>query len=277
MASAPGLCTLLACAWFLCSFCVRALPHGVVLLQSSTASARRQSPVSYKGPIGTELFKRFFIKRLEEAATDSDALALPQFDCPNHPYFCEAPFNCHTLTHRKVLQWTREGIGGRGPDPQAVCSFLHNEMYLGECLVKHDPVRAAHLQHLLTREGLKGQGDFEGDASYCFLEGLCSESNITATSTAEDGAAVCDSRYGRERWARFGSATAAANESINANGHGSALFGLHSRLQSVPLALSACACGTFHCEVMLCQETYCRDRHAMKKFGYHLRAFHHIP
>mmetsp|Transcript_108293 Transcript_108293/g.263218 ORF Transcript_108293/g.263218 Transcript_108293/m.263218 type:complete len:307 (+) Transcript_108293:1-921(+) len=204
----------------------------------------------------------------EEVGHNQSGLVFPWFDCERHPTFCKEPFNCNTLVTREAMRWLEEGIGSNGPSPSAMCNYPAHELYIEECLVNRNLLKAAHVQYFMVRQELKEEGDYESDASLCFLEGLCAEDSITENSTMEDSVAVCDRRYGRREWASFGSKNAGGTYSLGAvAGEVAYSEGLSSRWQSIPFALSSCATGTFHCDVMLCKETYCKDPHAISRYA----------
>lgn len=234
------------------------LDDGVALLQS----------VANGNPNVARQYLKLLTNIIEGATNETD-LAFKKFDCNLHPYFCQEPFNCHGVTIGRVMNWLQEGIGSNGPDLGAVCALPRNELYYHECLTNRNPVKAAHMQFLMTRENLLG-GDPESDASYCFIEGLCVE-DLDANSTRDDIVKVCDKRYGRELWTRFGSAKNPHDTSINAYGEVMYGEGFSFRSQAIPFSLSSCATGTFHCDVISCKETYCKDGHARRKYEYQMR------
>merc|ERR1711862_146407 len=60
------------------------------------------------------------------------------------------------------------------------------------CLLNHALVAHAHASYASTKKSHKD----ELVASFCFIEGLCHDSAITANTTVLEAEDVCDARYG---------------------------------------------------------------------------------
>jgi len=204
-----------------------------------------------------------------------------KFNCTRWPQMCQEPFNCHKYNAFKSVTWYSRGVAVDGhSNPQVLCTQPWSSDYYTKCLVEKDPVGAAHLYYNRTVAGQYGHKEhkLELDASICFLEGYCAEDRVQSNTTMEEAEAVCDSRYGRERWMvtdsvkadkkdRFSSSIGSLTEFENS------MTGLHSRTQSTPLAMAACAKGYFHCEVVYCKETFCKDVYYQERYGRFLQKY----
>merc|ERR1740129_542360 len=107
----------------------------------------------------------------------------------------------------------------------------------------------------------------ELDASYCFIEGLCSDTEVTHDATPTDAEALCDKRY--PDWRSLGYAEVQA---LGANA--SALSLAEGFLDAAPsrtFGRLACAMGNYHCDVMYCKDTYCKMPHYTAKYGHWLQ------
>mmetsp|Transcript_45781 Transcript_45781/g.132543 ORF Transcript_45781/g.132543 Transcript_45781/m.132543 type:complete len:271 (-) Transcript_45781:101-913(-) len=203
------------------------------------------------------------------------SLGRGKFNCTHWPSYCQEPFNCQQVTAMKALRWQKHGYALDGhSNPQALCGDPWSSNYYAKCLSERDPVGAAHIYYKETLAGKYGRREhkLEVDGSMCFLEGLCVEDRIHSNSSMEDAEAVCDTRYGRERWNVVNSMEATKDDHVFANLGTLQEFennvdGLRNRLQSTPIALSACAKGHFHCDVVYCKEHYCNDMYYKEKFG----------
>mmetsp|Transcript_47243 Transcript_47243/g.119014 ORF Transcript_47243/g.119014 Transcript_47243/m.119014 type:complete len:127 (-) Transcript_47243:36-416(-) len=108
------------------------------------------------------------------------------------------------------------------------------------------------------------------DGSYCFIEGHCTNMNVTYDTTVEEAEAACDAKYGHENW------TSVTFTSIlsDPTGLGAAVIsGFRTREQSKPFGMLACAMGNFHCDVMYCRDTFCKKREYVEKYGHFLKEY----
>merc|ERR1719220_2184129 len=125
-----------------------------------------------------------------------------EFDCSVHPKLCQAPFNCGTFNLVEATPWSLWGIAALGhSNPRTWCTAPLHDNYISTCLAEKDSVKAAHIQYEWSRE--RAPLD-ELDASYCFLEGICQDTFVNASTTIEEADKLCDRRYGHSQWTHYG-------------------------------------------------------------------------
>jgi len=191
------------------------------------------------------------------------------FNCEAYPGMCKAPFNCHKYSVLKLFRHLRSGVGYTGhADPSGLCHMPDFEPFFSTCLVEKDIVKAAKLHYEQITSGHFGQGRdlVDTDASFCFLEGYCKDQDVTSTTTSEEAERLCDRKYGHDEWSRFMSFKSLVAEKREGAPHPGE--GFSSRNQSRPLAMQACALGHYHCSVMYCKETLCKDDNLIRKYGH---------
>jgi len=92
------------------------------------------------------------------------------------------------------------------------------------------------------------------EAQYCFAAGHCGNGAITESSTFEDGEAQCDLMYNRSAWKAVHPAAMGMRP--------------HHKGPASQWGLVACSMGLFHCDVVYCQENYCKDEAFLAEFGH---------
>jgi len=196
------------------------------------------------------------------------------FDCRTYPTFCQAPFNCDQLSTDVAVQIMKskanrieEGIAVNGPNFAAWCTNPAYESYVGECVVNKDLIKAAHRLYSMTALGDLGEASLEKDASMCFVEGYCADTRVTANTTIEEASQICDDRYGHDRWTNYG-----AESSNDRPGYEKGPV-FAKRSETMPYAISTCAQGSYHCNVMYCKETHCKSVPMVAKYGHYLKNF----
>lgn len=209
-----------------------------------------------------------------EAATNaamvSDRLMNPpRFNCTQYPGLCKAPFNCHTWTVAEGFAWWYHGMARNGQgNPRAWCVTPNEPLYLSACLEGRDLVKAAAIRHNESRN--YGELQHELEASRCFIEGFCHDRNVTQFTSIVEGNKLCDARYGRDRWTLYATYKSAPADIPGAGGMHGGLKGYKSLEQTTPFTMSTCAAGKYHCDVMSCKETYCKQEYYVKKYGHWL-------
>jgi hypothetical protein len=197
------------------------------------------------------------------------------FDCQTYPTFCKAPFNCSTLSMDVAMQIMKskgnmiaEGIAVNGPNFAAWCPNPAYASYVGECVANKDPIKAAHHLYSMTKRGELGEkASLEKDASMCFIEGFCADTRVTASTTVEEASQICDEKYGHDRWTNYG-----AESSNDRPGYEKGPF-FTKRSETMPYAISTCAQGAYHCNVMYCKETHCKSVPMVAKYGHYSEKF----
>ena len=197
-------------------------------------------------------------ERLDPREVPDQAARLNQFDCEAYPKMCRAPFNCHRVPGLSAdPSWLHgnasEGLAASGPNLQAWCSVPMFEGYIHTCLVEKDLAKAARLQYEGTKAGKYGPYSYELDGSYCFIEGHCLNTRVSHGTTLEEASQMCDERYGRSRWANFGSWL--SHDVIGLPEPKNASNGFDGQENTAPFLLAGCAMGNYHCDVMYCRET----------------------
>lgn len=195
----------------------------------------------------------------------------PVFDCAAFPELCQAPFNCdqHDLG-KEVGQVLAKGMGYHGVNLPLWCFAPQYAPYASQC-VAGDLDRAGKTLFELTKAGTFGENVLEMDASYCFIDGHCTNSEVTNSTTLEEATRMCDERFGREAWVHAGNLLSTLKSTMtsplpNANG-------FTSQEQTRPFLLFACAMGNYHCDVRYCHETYCKDEYYIRKYSHFLKDY----
>lgn len=187
------------------------------------------------------------------------------FNCTEHPLLCQPPFNCQAA-HPDMLKWTLDGgwAASGHSNLETWCLFSDEDFYVHECLAKKDLVNAAKLQFQWAKG--KGTGMDELDASYCFIEGHCTNEAVTNETTLQEADHLCDLRYGND-WHKFGSLDRMGDFFYTPRHMPKDPFGgFHDTRVTKSYAMAACAMGNFHCDVVYCKENYCKDDYYRKKY-----------
>merc|ERR1719282_624063 len=87
---------------------------------------------------------------------------------------------------------------------------------------------------------------------------------------------MCDERYGRELWGSID--TSRTPDSIKMrsvakqilSGESTSSTGFAGQEDTTPFLVAACKMGNYHCDVVYCKETYCKDKDMVKKYGHWL-------
>jgi len=198
---------------------------------------------------------------------------LGTFDCKAHPGLCKPPFDCHQVSSEDVQLWLKQGAAPQGaPNYKLWCALPHYEEYASACAAG-DLASAGQLQFRLTSSGHFGAHTKELDGSACFIEGHCANKEVTNKTTVQEAVGMCDQRFGRQVWASWGSEAMPLQDHLDYDVPADMSKGYQSPQQSRPTVLAACAMGNYHCDVMYCRETYCKDEYYVKKYGGLLKAF----
>mmetsp|Transcript_14947 Transcript_14947/g.47089 ORF Transcript_14947/g.47089 Transcript_14947/m.47089 type:complete len:234 (+) Transcript_14947:84-785(+) len=204
------------------------------------------------------------IRRTEDIPLNEEGT----FDCDNYSELCKPPFNCDRRKKAKAMMGM-EGLAASGhSNLQAWCDAPAYVNYAVQCLQKNNPAYAGELLYRGAQKGDFGEHAFEKLASYCFMEGHCTDTQVKKTTTVEEAEKMCDERVGHARWTSWGSKFTPPQELFDPKADNN---GYKNRNETTPLILSACAAGRFHCDVMACKENFCKDAHFMVKYGHLLQ------
>jgi len=203
---------------------------------------------------------------LAEAATD--------VSCAMYPALCEEPFNCRQKppTPLEVAYWSTAHVATEDGHSNLRTWCMEPDFYgtvTTLCLKNHDLKANAH--RLYYDQVMKGIG--QADGSYCFLEGHCSNMDVTYDTTLEEAEALCDAKYGHENWTSV-TFTSILRDPIGLKE--SVTTGFRSRELSAQFGMLACAMGNFHCDVIYCRDTYCKKPEYVEKYGHYLKDFGYI-
>lgn len=134
-----------------------------------------------------------------------------------------------------------------------------------ECLVNRDLKKSAHL--VFDQQVARGAGEL--DASYCFMEGHCLDTELNENSTIQDAEKQCDRKYGHAGWAEV-SRNSFLLDGVSSilTGGASASTGFHTKSLAESFGKLACAMGNWHCDNVYCKETYCKHPHYRERYSY---------
>jgi len=242
----------------------------VALLQHDVRPQRRQAGKAAVGNLAR--FRRDL--HLQDPVPDSGADSVNwTIYCAAYPDFCKEPFNCQTYSEKEDRMYKTVGYAPGGvPSYRTWCMQPNYASYMSRC-ASGKLKEAGRIQFALTEAGMFGGLCREADGSYCFLEGHCANDEVSENTTLEEAVEMCDKRFGREAWSRFGAADAPED---SRPGYGSEEArdprnGFDSVRQTRPFLLAACAMANYHCDVVYCKETYCKDPYYVQKYGHYLK------
>lgn len=205
-------------------------------------------------------------------------------DCGEYPGVCEAPFNCNQLLNTSDLEkmmWQVADEEGHA-NMRSWCMAGGSTYWsstVQECLVNKNLKESAKLNFDIQR----ARGADEEDASFCFLEKHCTNTDVTESTSPAEAESICDQRYGKW-WRHFGLKTAipglAKGTNTDVESYKSPALKLGNRgasKLSMRRAMLSCAMGSYHCDVVYCKETYCKDPAYVGKYSKYLKAGQWTP
>jgi len=209
-------------------------------------------------------------------SNSAPTLDLDPVNCSQHPSLCEAPLDCNSkpVTMEEVARWTAVGFATEdGHSNLRIWCTLPGfaDSLVKNCLTNHD--LKTHAQ--VAFDGQVAHGGDQLDGSYCFMEGHCTNMNVTYDTTVEEAEALCDAKYGHETWTSFKLSDFDIVEELHPNAT-STVTGFHSRAITAAYGIAACAMGNFHCDVIYCRDTYCKKPEYVEKYGHYLKDFGYI-
>jgi len=188
------------------------------------------------------------------------------FDCEKYPKMCQAPFNCQNFSMSQLAPILVTGVAPTGPNIHAWCGAPSYQDYVHTCLAEKDLVKAGHIQYEWSKK--LGVGIDQADASYCFLEGHCTNRAVTNKTTLEEASAMCDERYGHDAWAQFGRLDTLKPVTHFPGSVSALMMGFHDPVVTKFFLQAACSMGNYHCDVVYCKETYCKMDEYIKKYSH---------
>mmetsp|Transcript_77240 Transcript_77240/g.174729 ORF Transcript_77240/g.174729 Transcript_77240/m.174729 type:complete len:292 (+) Transcript_77240:57-932(+) len=193
------------------------------------------------------------------------------FDCKAYPGMCEAPFNCHKPELRDLRIATRTATKSGHANLRSWClSPQYYTSLISQCLIKKDLKASGQAVYDETVKGKFGPNTFNMDASYCFIEGHCTNTAVTYNTTMEEAEQMCDDRYGHSGWAvNFGMVQDSIKMAqLMGQGAADPNFGFKHKGITKYFLKAACAMGNYHCDVVYCRDTYCKDENLIKKYAH---------
>lgn len=190
------------------------------------------------------------------------------YDCAYAPQLCREPFNCQNFTNSEKRSWFLNGVAPDGhANLRSWCAAPDYALYATQCLGTKNLVRAAKVQYAYNAK-LKPEA-LELDASYCFIEGHCSNEAVTNETTLEEAQKMCDDRLGHRSWTKFASVDLLRYAPhLMGPGRMDPKTGYHDKEASRFFVIAACAMGNYHCDVVYCKETYCKMPNYIEKYAH---------
>jgi len=208
--------------------------------------------------------------RSVEAADSADAHGIP-VNCSRHPMFCHPEVNCADapITTDERAAWDMKLATEDGHANLRSWCMVYPKYTtpLQKCVLERDP--KGYSQEAFAAQ--KKANLVMADAVYCFVAGHCNNTAVTASTTMLEAEAICDAKYGHDRWTNVGfrefvgvlnrAQRTMAAQTQNLLEHRSSWADLvHlARHESDISAMTACAMGNYHCDVVYCQDHYCHD------------------
>jgi len=202
---------------------------------------------------------------LAQVTKMTPAKPTPRFNCTEHGSFCQAPFNCQyeDLAGNPASSFKPVAKSGHA-NPKSFCVLPKYFRYIKYCLVHRNLKKAAQIHY---QSELKAGGN-EVEGSICFSEGHCTNKAVHENTTLEETEKMCDERFGHAGWAQWSPAMDVGLMRVMNPFVQSAIpkSGLHDRHITRYFTKLACAMGSYHCDIMTCKETYCKNEYYIKKY-----------
>mmetsp|Transcript_69924 Transcript_69924/g.198177 ORF Transcript_69924/g.198177 Transcript_69924/m.198177 type:complete len:376 (-) Transcript_69924:78-1205(-) len=239
------------------------LPEAAIALRASGKRGKAQESVRQKVQAG---LSRGIAKALK---------AGEEFNCTAYPHMCSQPFNCEHFRPGEAVEWYYRGMAKVDSNLRHWCNYPKEASGLATCIYENDPVGGAKIRLKALERSEHPKGIQAREASRCFVEGFCMDTEVRRETTKLEASKLCDNRFGREAWSKFGLYNELASDSMqNARYPGSA--GFTNRNETRPWTIMSCATGRYHCDVMTCKQTFCVDEYFVKRFG-HLQELNALP
>lgn len=204
------------------------------------------------------------LKALEKLETQSSR----PFPCKQFPYMCTAPLNCHEVSLAEMFPLSIDGHANLRTWCNPFLSLFW-ESLAKECIVNSNLEKSGNDLYDLQSYFMAQ----EVDASYCFLEGHCSNMEVNPNTTIEEAEKMCDKRFGHDGWTGnfFMSdipplVTRSFLDTISLIPPIEPFNGIHEQKFTRFFAKLACVMGNYHCDVQYCKQTYCQIKHYQRKY-----------
>lgn len=199
------------------------------------------------------------------------------FNCSRDPAMCEEPYNCQRAPKTALEFWAiasstkfpemgKDELGISKPALQFACYFDPYFWSWLKLVNAGDKIAGAHARYQVSMEGewLPGPGRRQTEASECFIEGHCLNTAVTNLTTDEEGQKMCLERYGDY----IGGQVALLDSDLLAVAsdiHGIALKSA-ARVAHA-FGQNSCVLKEYPGFVVYCQETHCKDKEMIEKYG----------
>lgn len=137
------------------------------------------------------------------------------------------------------------------------------------CLVEHNMKKSATELYSWIHSKFMG----EGDGSYCFMEGHCTNEAVTDNTTLPEAEAMCDARFGHKGWTgnfllTDGSAAMLSTMvgAMTLHPASDPFTGVHDQKITKVFLKLACSMGNYHCDVQYCKHTFCKNPYYIARY-----------
>jgi len=161
--------------------------------------------------------------------------------CRSRPEIChDGLFNCESNIDDADLQKQITRATNGHSNPNALCKEPVKLNAYKKCIIDRDPVKAAQMmwEYRFPKSDEDGQ--------YCYAAGHCNNTGVTENTTVQEAEQMCNQVYGNDVWSGIG------YEMLQ--GQRRSQMGRKNRWAQI-----ACAEGKWHCDVIYCRETVCKD------------------
>lgn len=206
-------------------------------------------------------------QQAQQARTASQA---PEgVNCTAYPMFCSPKVNCSTqpLTDAdRTAMDTRLSTPDGHANLRSWClAYPAYARSLQTCVLDNN--KSGYAQD--TYDAQVQAGLDTADAVYCMVAGHCNNTEVTLDTTLEEAEGICDRQYGHDRWTKIGwkdftevlaKAQTMVAEQAQALSEGRIQWAdlvKLARHESEISAMTACAMGNYHCDVVYCKRNYC--------------------
>lgn len=189
-------------------------------------------------------------------------------DCQSQPYMCEEPFNCDKEPPEHELQRSQIATLDGHADFSAWCDSPYMAA-AKECSSRNMTEYGRIMHQIQVKLSMGGRGIESMDAHYCFSFGHCDNHEVTESTTLQEAEAMCDRRFGHHEWAFLTFDEAMKNLAFFPDGDlhlGSDMNMYLGPRAEYSFAQMSCAMGSFHCDVMYCQQEYCNQPEFKDKY-----------
>jgi hypothetical protein len=192
----------------------------------------------------------------------------PDFDCQSQPYMCEEPFNCDKEPPEEELHRPQIATLDGHADLSAWCGSPYMAA-AKECSSRNMTEYGRIMHNTQVKLSMGGRGIESMDAHYCFSFGHCDNHDVTERTTLREAEAMCDRIFGHHEWASLTFDDAMKTLAFYPDGDLHLTSDMNMYLGpkgEYSFAQMSCAMGSFHCDVLYCQQEYCNQPEFVQKY-----------